>query len=169
MGIGTLKEEFDILGVPFDHRGERADDSMKALRASLSQPEPSYHGAFQSFEGLVIDPCAVQDRVPLWVGGQSLASLQRAASFGDGWCPFSVSATQAAAWLAGMDSATFDVVLPPVGLLDPLGEPERAGEILAETAACGATIVNAAFRHESLAHYLENLEALMGVKHALGV
>ena len=69
VGIGTLEEEFDLLGAPFDRRGPRADDSMRALRASLSQPEPSYEGEFNRFGGMVIDPCAVQDRVPLWVGG----------------------------------------------------------------------------------------------------
>ncbi|HVT20256.1 MAG TPA: TIGR03619 family F420-dependent LLM class oxidoreductase, partial [Mycobacteriales bacterium] len=60
VGVGTLKEEFDLLGAPFDDRGERADDAMRALRAALSQREPSYSGTHYSFEGLVIDPCAVQ-------------------------------------------------------------------------------------------------------------
>ncbi len=165
VGIGTLKEEFDLLGAPFDRRGARADDSMRALRASLSQSEPSYHGEFQDFEGLVIDPCAVQDRVPLWVGGQSLASLRRAASLGDGWCPFSVGPLQAAAWLTDVElPAAFDVVLPPTSVLDPMNEPGRAQEILAETVACGATIVTCWFRHRSLADYLENLEAIASLK-----
>ena len=31
LGIGTLKEEFDVLGAPFDRRGRRADDSMPWL------------------------------------------------------------------------------------------------------------------------------------------
>ena len=37
VGVGTLKEEFDLLGAPFDDRGPRADDALKALRASLVQ------------------------------------------------------------------------------------------------------------------------------------
>jgi probable F420-dependent oxidoreductase len=161
VGIGTLKEEFDLLGAPFDRRGARADDSMRALRASLSQPEPSYDGEFQSFGGMVIDPCAVQDRVPLWVGGRSLASLRRAAVLGDGWCPFAVRPSQAAEWLSEVELPEgFEVVLPPTELLDPIGEAGRAREILAETAGFGATIVSCAFQHRSLAHYLENLEAI---------
>ena len=36
VGVGTLKEEFDLIGAPFDDRGPRADDALKALRASLS-------------------------------------------------------------------------------------------------------------------------------------
>ena len=165
LGIGTLKEEFDVLGAPFDRRGRRADDSMRALRASLSQPQPSYHGEFHDFEGLVVDPCAVQDRVPLWVGGRSLASLERAVALGDGWCPFSVSPAQAAEWLSVVELPPgFEVVLPPTGLLDPIDEPERCEEILGETAAFGATILSCAFRHRSLGEYLEKLEALAAIQ-----
>ena len=32
VGVGTLKEEFDLLGVPFDDRGARADDALRALK-----------------------------------------------------------------------------------------------------------------------------------------
>ena len=45
VGVGTLKEEFDLIGAPFDDRGPRAEDALKALRAALSNPEPEYHGA----------------------------------------------------------------------------------------------------------------------------
>ena len=38
VGVGTLKEEFDLIGAPFDQRGARGDDALRALRASLSQP-----------------------------------------------------------------------------------------------------------------------------------
>ena len=44
VGVGSLREEFELLGAPFDDRGDRADDAMRALRASLSQREPEYHG-----------------------------------------------------------------------------------------------------------------------------
>ena len=44
VGVGSLREEFDLLGAPFDDRGARADDALRALRASLSQPEPAYQG-----------------------------------------------------------------------------------------------------------------------------
>ena len=140
VGVGTLKEEFDLLGAPFDDRGPRGDDAIRALRASLSQPEPAYHGDFYDFEGLVVDPCAVQDRVPIWVGGRTLRSLRRAASLADGWCPFSVPPAQAQEWLRRVElPPKFDVVLPPAGRLDPIGEPERTLEVLAATAAAGAT------------------------------
>ena len=38
VGVGSLQEEFELLGAPFADRGARADDAMRALRAALSQP-----------------------------------------------------------------------------------------------------------------------------------
>src|SRR5580658_8340167 len=60
VGVGTLKEEFELLGAPFEDRGPRSDDALRALRASLSQRIPEYHGQFHDFEGFVVDPSAVQ-------------------------------------------------------------------------------------------------------------
>jgi probable F420-dependent oxidoreductase len=165
VGVGTLKEEFDLIGAPYDDRGPRADDALKALRASLSKRAPEYHGPFYDFEGLVVDPCAVQDHVPIWVGGRTLRSLRRAVSLADGWAPFAVSPSQAADWLNRVDVPSgFEVVLPPTERLDPRAEPAKTQEILAETAALGATIIMAGFASRTLEDYLEQLEALAVVR-----
>ena len=161
VGVGSLKEEFELIGAPFDDRGPRGDDALRALRAALSVPEPAYHGEFYSFDGMIVDPCAVQDRVPIWIGGRTLRSLRRAATLADGWAPFSVSLSQAREWLARFElRPEFEVILPPPAPLDPINEPGRTLDSLGETAAHGATIVSAVFRHSSLQHYLENLQAL---------
>lgn len=161
VGVGSLRAEFDLLGAPFDDRGARADDALRALRAALSATEPAYHGEFYSFGGVVVDPCAVQQRVPLWVGGRTLRSLRRAATLADGWAPFNVSPQQARDWLGRFELPPgFEVVLAPPAPLDPIGEPERTRALLAETVAHGATIVSAVFAHRSLEHYLDNLQAL---------
>jgi probable F420-dependent oxidoreductase len=161
VGVGRLREEFDLLGAPFDDRGPRGDDALRALRASLSVSEPAYHGEFYSFGGMVVDPCAVQEHVPIWVGGRTLRSLRRAATLADGWAPFNVTLQQAREWLGRFDLPTgFEVILGPPALLDPINDPERTRDVLADTAAHGATIVRAIFTHTSLQHYLENLQAL---------
>lgn len=161
VGVGSLKEEFDLIGAPFDDRGPRGDDALRALRASLSVAEPAYHGEFYSFGGMVVDPCAVQDHVPIWIGGRTLRSLRRAVTLADGWAPFNVSPQQVREWLGRFElQPGFEVVLPPAGPLDPINEPERTRDVLATTAAHGATIVGAMFNHTSLLHYLENLHAL---------
>ena len=164
VGVGTLKEEFDLIGAPYDERGPRADDALRALRASLSEPEPAYHGEYYDFEGFVVDPCAVQEHVPIWVGGRTLRSLRRGAALADGWCPFAVTPTQAEQWLRQVElPAGFDVVLPPAARLDPIEEPVRTQETLAATAAAGATIVSVGQAHETLAEHLDYLEALAAV------
>jgi probable F420-dependent oxidoreductase len=161
VGVGTLQEEFDLLGAPFDDRGPRADDALLALRAALSRREPQYVGPYHSFGGLVVDPCALQDRVPIWVGGRTKRSLRRAVGYADGWCPFAVTAAQAQQWLSQVDLPDrFEVRLPPERLLDPLAEPQAAGEALGRLAGAGATIALAHVVHHSLEHYLEQLEAL---------
>ncbi len=161
VGVGSLKEEFELLGAEFVDRGARADDALRALRASLSAPEPSYQGEFYSFGGMVVDPCAVQERVPIWIGGHTLRSLRRAATLADGWAPFNVSLPKVRDWLSRFEFRDgFEVVLAPPAPLDPIDKPEQTHETLADMAAHGVTIVTATFTHASLGHYLENLHAL---------
>ena len=161
VGVGTLKEEFDLLGAPFEDRGERADDALRALRVALPSNEPTYEGTYYRFGGLTVDPCALQEHMPIWIGGRTRRSLRRAISLADGWCPFGISLDTAAEWLQAREIPQgFEVVLPADQPLDPVGEPEATAETLAAMEAAGTTIVSARFVHHSLEHYLEQLHAL---------
>jgi probable F420-dependent oxidoreductase len=161
LGVGSLKEEFDLLGAPFEDRGARADDALRALRAALPSNEPTYDGEFYSFSGLVVDPCALQPYMPFWIGGRTKRSLRRAVTLADGWCPFYVSIDTAAQWLKTFDvPADFEVVLPAEHPLDPVGEPGQTKETLETMAAGGTTTLSARFVHRSLEHYLEQIHAL---------
>jgi probable F420-dependent oxidoreductase len=169
VGVGTLKEEFDLLGAPYDDRGPRSDDALRALRASLSEREPAYHGDLYDFEGMIVDPCAVQEHVPIWVGGRTLRSLRRAAALADGWCPFAVAPAQAEEWLSKVERPPdFDVVLPPTERLDPINEPGRTQDILAATEKAGASIVSVGHPHETLGAYLDYIESLAAVHADMG-
>jgi probable F420-dependent oxidoreductase len=164
VGVGTLKEEFDLLGAPFEDRGERGNDALLALRASLSKAEPTYDGTYYSYAGLVVDPCAVQAYVPIWIGGRTLRSLRRAVRLADGWCPFAVTLAQAHQWLSQVELPDgFEVRLAPSRPLDPMEQPQATADALTELAGAGATIAAAHLVHHSLAHYLEQLEALVTV------
>jgi probable F420-dependent oxidoreductase len=161
VGVGSLKQEFDLLGAPFDDRGARGDDALRALRVALPTNEPAYEGEFYSFGGLTVDPCALQSHMPIWVGGRTKRSLRRALTLADGWCPFAVSIDTAAEWLSTRDVPDgFEVVLPADKPLDPVGNPEAARESLEKMAVAGTTTVFAYFTHESFDHYLEQLHAL---------
>lgn len=162
VGVGTLKEEFDLIGAPFEDRGARADDALKALRAALPSNEPTYDGDYYSFGGLIVDPCALQQHVPIWIGGRTRRSLRRAVTLADGWCPFNVSVATAAEWLKSYELPDgFDVVLPADQPLDPAGQPGLTAETLQTIATAGTTVLSARFVHHSLEHYLEQVHALV--------
>jgi probable F420-dependent oxidoreductase len=164
VGVGTLKEEFDLVGAAFEDRGARAEDALRALRVALPAGNPAYEGEHYRFGGLIVDPCAVQDHMPIWVGGRTRRSLRRAVALADGWCPFNVAPATAREWLGATDRpAGFEVVLAPDEALDPIGEPDRTQQVLDVMAAAGATVLSARFVHHSLEHYLEQLEALTTV------
>jgi probable F420-dependent oxidoreductase len=168
VGVGSLREEFDLLGVPFEDRGARADDAMRALRASLSRRTPSYRGPYHEFDGFVIDPHALQPHVPMWVGGRTARSLRRAVELGDGWAPFGLRTAELGEMLARARAteawtsrpAPIEVVLQNEHPLDPLAEPARVQEQAQRFAEIGATALNVRFVHHSRAHYLEQLAAL---------
>jgi probable F420-dependent oxidoreductase len=161
VGVGSLKAEFDLLGAPFDDRGPRGDDALKALRAALHSNEPSYEGEFYSFGGLTVDPCALQPHMPFWIGGRTRRSLRRAVTLAEGWAPFGVSPDTAAEWLKAWELPPgFEVVLMAEQPLDPVGNPGLTEETLVRMAAAGTTTLSAVFVARSLDHYLEQLHAL---------
>jgi probable F420-dependent oxidoreductase len=168
VGVGSLEEEFDLLGAPFHDRGERGDDAIRALRASLSRPEPSYSGSHCEFDGFVVDPHAVQERVPIWIGGRTARSLRRAVELADGWAPFGLGTADLTALLRrARDSgawarrdAPLELVLQNERPLDPGGEPDRVKERLEKFAELGTTILGVRFVHHSVDHYLEQLAAM---------
>ena len=160
LGVGTLEEEFDLLGAPFAGRGARADDAIAALRASLGKRVPEYHGEHYDFSGMVVEPHAVQEHVPFWIGGRTARSLRRALA-ADGWVPFGLPLAQLAEMLAEADVPDgFDVVLGPSRPLDPIGDAEGAGKALVRLREAGATVAGVRITAESAAHYREQLAAL---------
>ncbi|WP_433208770.1 TIGR03619 family F420-dependent LLM class oxidoreductase [Nocardia sp. CA-107356] len=162
VGVGTAREEFEMLGAPFTDRGRRADEAIAALRVALGQRAPEFTGQYVQFSGLVVDPHAVQRRMPIWVGGVSDAALRRAAMLGDGWMPAAVTAEQLRARLKECAPAApdFEVVVGTPEPLDPVAAPDHAEQVIGVLSAAGATIVQPRLRHRSLTHYLEQLEAL---------
>ncbi|KUI13223.1 LLM class F420-dependent oxidoreductase [Mycobacterium lehmannii] len=161
VGVGSLKEEFELLGAPFEDRGPRADDALRALRAALASNEPSYDGEYYSFGGLIVDPCALQPHLPIWVGGRTKRSLRRALTLAEGWAPFGISVATAREWLKAREIPPgFEVVLAADRPLDPVDDPDGTRKTLREMVDAGTTTVSARFVHRSLGHYLEQIHAL---------
>ncbi len=84
VGVGWMKEEFDALGMPFDHRGARADEQLDVFEALFTEPEPSNEGGrFYPFPALGFSPKPAQGHVPIWVGGDTDPAFRRVAKYGD--------------------------------------------------------------------------------------
>ena len=168
VGVGSLKPEFALLGIDFDGRGPRYEDALRALRAALGHRRPVYRGTHYEFSDFVVEPCAVQARMPIWIGGRSARSLRRALELADGWDPFGLGHEQlrnllerARAWPQWTARREpLEVVLTPERPLplDDAAQVEQARAAMAAYASIGATAMNLRFRHHSLAHYLELLE-----------
>jgi len=77
VGIGWLREEFAAIGVPFAHRGKRADEYLQALKAVWSGEEVNFQGEFVRWQGFLMRPRPVQPGgVPLVIGGVSPAAIR---------------------------------------------------------------------------------------------
>jgi probable F420-dependent oxidoreductase len=83
VGVGWMKEEFELLGQAFEHRGRRADEMIEVMRRLWAGGMVEHHGEFYDFDRLQMSP-ALEGPVPILVGGLSRAALRRAAR-NDGW------------------------------------------------------------------------------------
>jgi len=84
VGVGWMKEEFDLLGLDFHTRGVRTDEAVEVLRALWRGGMAEYRGRHYSLARVQISPVPAVP-VPILVGGASEAALRRAARIGDGW------------------------------------------------------------------------------------
>lgn len=83
---GWLQQEFDALGVPFEERGVRTDETIDIMRRCWTQ-DPIDAVAPTTGATLVAMRVKPQPErsIPIWVGGHSEAAFRRAVSVGDGW------------------------------------------------------------------------------------
>jgi probable F420-dependent oxidoreductase len=171
VGVGSLEAEFDLLGADFDDRGPRADDALRAIRASFGRRRPSYEGTHYRFSDFFVEPSGVERPLAVWVGGRTRRSLRRALELGDGWIPFGLSPAELRTMMADEPAATslagrrgaFDVILAPEPPLDPVGDPDAAATVVRSYTELGATGLSLRFRHWSRHHYIEQLVAMAEV------
>ncbi len=168
VGVGSLAEEFELLGAELDGRGERGDDAIRAIRASFSHVEPSYHGTHYAFDDFIVEPAGVQADVPIWIGGRTARSLRRAVDLAHAWAPFAIArsdlaemlarASQTDAWSAR--TTPLEVIIQATPPLDPLGAPDDTRTRVDRLREAGVTGLALRFAHHSVDHYCEQLAAM---------
>lgn len=133
VGVGWLEEEFRALGVPFDARGARTDESIEVMRALWDSNHASFDGRFNSFEGISVNPKPTNGRVPIHVGGHSRRAAERAGRLGDGFFPGKgnlselIDIARQSAADAGRDPESLVITSGSAGVLgdDPIGAVEE--------------------------------------------
>jgi probable F420-dependent oxidoreductase len=83
---GWLKEEFDALGVSFESRGARTDETIDIMRRCWND-DPIDVSAPASGVKMVDMRAKPQPNrpIPIWIGGHSEPAYRRAVRLGDGW------------------------------------------------------------------------------------
>lgn len=95
VGPGWMEEEFDVLDIPFNERGKRADEYINIFKELWVKDEPQFEGVFYSFSKIKFYPKPVQKpHPPIWVGGISEKAIRRAVALGNGWHPVWLSPAQ---------------------------------------------------------------------------
>jgi probable F420-dependent oxidoreductase len=86
LGVGTSpwREDYDVTGVPWAHRGRRMDEEIEIIRGLSAGGYFEHHGRVFDIPPVKISPVP-SEPVPILIGGHGDAALRRAAQAGDGW------------------------------------------------------------------------------------
>jgi probable F420-dependent oxidoreductase len=98
VGVGWMREEFEVLGMPWDHRGARADEQLELFQAMFTQDSPSYQGRYYQVPTVGFSPKPL-GKVPVWVGGDTEPAFKRTVKYGDAFhAAFQKQSEVADAW-----------------------------------------------------------------------
>ena len=92
IGTGWMKEQFEILGAPFETRGSRTTEYIKLLKHLWTEDLIDFHGEHFDFSGFKFYPKPARTpSIPIWSGGKSTGVLRRVAAAADGWHPLYIA------------------------------------------------------------------------------
>ncbi len=113
IGVGWMREEFNVLGIPWERRGARTDEYVAALKALWAGPAAEFHGEFVDFPPVTCSPRPLQASIPIMVGGDTPAAIRRAARYGDSYFPGTTDPELLQARIAEMRTAAADAKRDP--------------------------------------------------------
>jgi probable F420-dependent oxidoreductase len=94
LGIGISGQrgtriEYDILNVPVETRGKRANEMLPLMRRLWTEQHVTHKGEVFQIGDATLLPHPVQaGGPPIWIAGRSDAAMKRAGTLGDGWYPY---------------------------------------------------------------------------------
>jgi probable F420-dependent oxidoreductase len=84
-GVGWMREEIELLGVPYEKRGAWSDEAIRIMRACWRDARTRHRGQFFAFEDVGVFPKPAGGDIPIWIGGHTPRALKRVVALGDGW------------------------------------------------------------------------------------
>ena len=85
VGVGWMRDEFELCEQPFARRGKRCDEMIDVMRKLWKGGMVKHEGEFYRFAPLEMSPTPPGGTIPIFAGGLSDAALRRAATRCDGW------------------------------------------------------------------------------------
>ncbi len=87
VGISNIEGEYNAVGMPFDHKGKRAEEAIAVMKALWSMERAQFHSRFFSLEGVRAEP------------------FSRTARLGDGWFGYGLDLEATANCIKGIRAA----------------------------------------------------------------
>ncbi len=104
-GVGWMREEIEMFGVPYDRRGAWSDEAIRVMRACWAGERVEHRGEFWRFPPFAALPRPAKGTVPIWIGGHTPRALRRVAELGDGWHAAFPSAEKMKSAVADLETA----------------------------------------------------------------
>jgi probable F420-dependent oxidoreductase len=85
-GIGWSKDEYLAANIPYEKRGERADEILQAMKKIWTEDIVEFDGKFYKIPKSIIGPKPIQKPHPkILLGGLSPKTFERMVKYGDGY------------------------------------------------------------------------------------
>lgn len=86
VGQGYRDVEFASFGIPKATRGKRMEEAVGLVRRLWAEDHVTHEGIYFSAKDVTINPKPIQKPgPPIWIGGDTLNGVERAARIGDAW------------------------------------------------------------------------------------
>jgi probable F420-dependent oxidoreductase len=96
VGAGWSRDEFEAAGTPFERRGARCDEFLRAMIELWTKDPVKFDGEFYHIPESKVGPKPVQKpHPPIYVAGFGQYTFDRAAKFGNGWNPAGIMSFEA--------------------------------------------------------------------------
>ncbi|MGX1308157.1 putative F420-dependent oxidoreductase [Amorphus suaedae] len=88
VGVGAYREEFDALWPDSGaHRGDMVEEGVQALNNLFGERVSTFSGKYYQYRDVELYPKPLQEKLPIYFGGNNKNHLRRVAEHADGWIP----------------------------------------------------------------------------------